>query len=274
MTEKKKNGSGGKTRREFLKDASLLVGGTAIGSTVLLAACGGEETTKTVTQTNTATVTATATGGTQTVTSTTTVGAGQTATETATVTDTQTTTRFICPIDSMEFDTLAELQAHFEAEHAGEEIPGLAILNVNGNNYYAKVKPNWSLAYVLREKLGFTGAKIACEKGDCGVCTVIMDGRPVLSCLVFAVEAQDKAIETIEGLAGSDGTLHPLQTAFINNDGTQCGFCTPAQLMNAKALLDVKPNPSRAEVREYMAGTLCRCGAQPAIVDSVLEAAG
>jgi aerobic-type carbon monoxide dehydrogenase small subunit (CoxS/CutS family) len=174
----------------------------------------------------------------------------------------------------MEFDTLAELQAHFEAEHAGQDVPGLAILNVNGNNYYAKVRANWPLSYVLREKLGLTGTKVACEKGDCGVCTVIMDGRPVLSCLVLAVEAQGKPIETIEGLAGNDGTLHPLQTAFIANDGLQCGFCTPGQLMTAKALLDVKSNPSRDEVREYMAGTLCRCGAHPNIVASILEAAG
>jgi len=118
MTEKKNNGSGGKTRREFLKDAGLLIGGTAIGSTVLLAACGGgEEATKTVTKTNTATVTSTAPGATQTITSTTTVGAGQTAT--TTLTETQTTTRFICPIDGMEFDTLAELQTHFESAHPG-----------------------------------------------------------------------------------------------------------------------------------------------------------
>ena len=115
MTEKKKNGSGGKTRREFLKDAGLLVGGTAIGSTVLLAACGGGETeTITNTVTNTATVTSTAPGGTQTVTSTTTVGAGQTATETETVTTTQTESQFVCPVDGMEFDTLAELKAHFK----------------------------------------------------------------------------------------------------------------------------------------------------------------
>jgi len=100
-----------------------------------------------------------------------------------------------------------------------------------------------------------------------------MDGRPVLSCLVLAVEADGKAIETIEGLAGSDGVLHPLQTAFIENDGMQCGLCTPAMIMNAKALLDIKPKPTVGEVREYLAGTLCRCGAHPYIVQSVLEAA-
>jgi aerobic-type carbon monoxide dehydrogenase small subunit (CoxS/CutS family) len=147
-------------------------------------------------------------------------------------------------------------------------------LHINGNTFYTKVKPNWTLAYVIREKLGFTGTKVACDKGDCGVCTVIMDGRPVLSCLVLAVEAQGKTIETVEGLAGSDGTLHPLQAAFIKNDGMQCGFCTPGQLMNAKALLAAKSNPSMDEAREYMAGTLCRCGAQPSIIQSILEVAG
>jgi ABC-type Fe3+-hydroxamate transport system substrate-binding protein len=139
MTEKKKNGSGGKTRREFLKDAGLLVGGTAIGSTVLLAACGGEaETvTNTVTRTNTATVTSTAaaTTITDTVTSTTTVGAGQTAT----VTETQTQSRFVCPIDGTEFVTLAELQAHFASTHSQEAaIPGLITLTVNGKTMLFK----------------------------------------------------------------------------------------------------------------------------------------
>jgi carbon-monoxide dehydrogenase small subunit len=174
----------------------------------------------------------------------------------------------------MEFDTLAELQAHFAAEHATAETPGLAILHINGNTYYTRIKPNWPLSYVIREKLGFTGTKVACEKGDCGVCTVIMDGRPVLSCLVLAVEAQGKVIETVEGLAGSDGTLDPLQTAFIKNDALQCGFCTAGQLMTAKALLNVNSNPSRAEAREAMAGAFCRCGSHPAIIDSILEAAG
>ncbi|GAI92626.1 unnamed protein product, partial [marine sediment metagenome] len=122
MTEKKKNGSGGKTRREFLRDAGLLVGGTAIGSTVLLAACGGGETTETVTDKFTTTV---------------------------------TESMFICPIDSIEFDTLAELKAHFEVEHPEEPtIEGLITLKVNGNSYLAQVKPEWSLAFVLREKLG------------------------------------------------------------------------------------------------------------------------
>ena len=124
MTEKKKNGSGGKTRREFLKDAGLLVGGTAIGSTVLLAACGGEETTKTVTTTATAAAT--------------------------TITETVTESKFVCPIDGMEFDSLAELQAHFEATHpVGEGVAGVATLNINGITYMVGIEPDWSLAYTI-----------------------------------------------------------------------------------------------------------------------------
>jgi aerobic-type carbon monoxide dehydrogenase small subunit (CoxS/CutS family) len=274
MTEKEKK-TKGISRREFLKDAGLLVGGTAIGSTVLLAACGGEETTKTVTTTagaTTVTDTTTVTAGATTVTDTvtTTVGAGQTAT----VTETQTTSRFICPIDGMEFDSLADLQAHFEAEHGGAAMPGVITLNVNGNTYLVKTQPNWTLVYVLREKLGLTGTKRPCDAGDCGFCTLIMNGRPILSCLALAIEADGANLETIEGEAGSDGVLSPLQTAFIENDALQCGLCTPGQIMTAKALLAAIPNPTTAEVREYMAGALCRCGAQPNIVKAVLEAAG
>jgi aerobic-type carbon monoxide dehydrogenase small subunit (CoxS/CutS family) len=274
MTEKKEKESGGKTRREFLKDAGLLVGGTAIGSTVLLAACGGGETT-TVTQTGpgtTVTNTATVTAGASTVTDTvtTTVGAGQTATET--VTTTQTTSRFICPVDGMEFDTLAELQAHFEANHP-EGIPGLVTLIVNGKVHIVKSEDSWSLLYVLREKLGLTGAKAACETGDCGVCTINMDGRPVLSCLVLAKTAQGKDIQTVEGMATGD-ELTPLQQAFIDKDGLECGFCTPGMLMSAKALLDFKSNPTPDEVREFLAGNLCKCGMYHSVVDAVIEAGG
>jgi len=239
MTEEEKNETGKVTRREFLKDAGLVVGGAAIGSTVLLAACGE----------------------------------GEVTTETVTTTVTETVSKFICPYDGQEFGTLAALEAHLEAEHPGAAIEGLGTLVINGETHFVKVQDNWSLAYVLREKLNFTGTKAICKTGDCGLCTVIMDGRPVLSCLVLAVEADGKAIETIEGLAGSDGVLHPLQTAFIENDGMQCGLCTPAMIMTAKALLDVKPKPTAAEVREYLAGTLCRCGSHPYIVDAVLEAA-
>jgi carbon-monoxide dehydrogenase small subunit len=277
MTEKKKNGSGGKTRREFLKDAGLLVGGTAIGSTVLLAACGGGETetvTQTVTSTapgGTTTVTAGATTVTDTITSTTTVGAGQTATVTATTT--QTESRFVCPIDGMEFDTLAELQAHFQAAHPVGEATGIVTLNINGTVYMLGVEPDWSLAYVIREKIGLTGTKRGCRAGDCGACTVIMNGLPVLSCLALAIECNGASITTVEGLAQDDDELTALQQAFIDEDAVNCGFCTPAMLLTATALLDFNPNPSKDEIKEFMSGVLCRCGIYHEILAAIQKVA-
>ena len=257
MTEKEKKNSGGKTRREFLKDASLLVGGTAIGSTVLLAACGGEETT--VTKTQTATVTTTATAG----------------ATTATVTETQTESKYVCPIDGMEFDTLAALQAHFQAEHgeAGAAMPGLITLNVNDKDYTVIVDNEDTLAWTLREKCLLPGTKIGCNRGECGTCTVLMDGKPVYSCLVLAIEAQGAKIETVEGI-GDPVNLSPVQQSFIDKHAYQCGFCTPGFLMTSTALLRNNANPSRDEVKEAIAGHFCVCGAMIRIIPAVMEAGG
>jgi aerobic-type carbon monoxide dehydrogenase small subunit (CoxS/CutS family) len=273
MTEKKKNGSGGKTRREFLKDASLLVGGTAIGSTVLLAACGGEETTKTVTTTAAATTvtdTTTVTAAATTVTDTTTVTAGAT-----TVTDTVTESRFVCPIDQMEFDTFAELQAHFEAVHGdiGAAIPGLVTLDVNDKIYSVMVDNEDTLAFTLREKCLLPGTKVGCNRGECGTCTVLVDGKPMYSCLILAIEAQGKKIETVEGL-GSRVNLSRVQQSFIDKHAYQCGFCTPGYLMSATALLRNNPNPTTQEVKEAIAGHFCVCGAMYRIVPAIEEAGG
>jgi carbon-monoxide dehydrogenase small subunit len=171
----------------------------------------------------------------------------------------------------MEFDTLAELQAHFEAEHAGEPaIEGLVALNVNGQNYMHKVDLDWSLAHVLREVLGLTGTKIGCDRGSCGTCTVIMDGKTVYSCMVLAVEANGKDILTIEGL--SDGiTLHPIQQAFVDGSASQCGYCIPGYIMAAKVLLDKNSNPSRDDAREALSGHFCPCGNTKKILDAVLS---
>ena len=126
-------------------------------------------------------------------------------------------------------------------------------LIVNGREYMVDVQPSWSLAYVLREKLGLTGTKIACANGDCGSCTVIMDGIAILSCLKLAVAVEGKNIITIEGLADGD-KLHPIQGSFIENSGFQCGYCTPGMIMAAKALLDGELNPTEQEVREAIWG--------------------
>jgi carbon-monoxide dehydrogenase small subunit len=273
MTEEKEKRPVELSRREFLKDAGLLVGGTAIGSTVLLAACGGGETetvTNTVTRTQTATTTSTLPGETQTVT--TTVGAGQTATVTQTQTQTEilTEARFVCPTCGLEFDTLAELQVHFAAEHPAEVLENVIHISVNGRDYGIPVEPQWTLAYLLRDKLGLTGTKLSCDEGACGRCTVIIDGEPILSCMALALEYDGKNVLTIEGLE-QNGELDPLQEAFVNNYATQCSFCVPGMIMSAKVLLDENPNPTKDEVKEALSGVLCRCGNYARYIQAVMS---
>ena len=143
------------------------------------------------------------------------------------------------------------------------------ILTVNGEDHEIQAEPNRLLLYALRDDIGLTGTKEGCSIGVCGACSVIVDGRLVSSCLTLAVGCQGKKIETIEGLA-KDGKLHPLQQAFIEYGGFQCGICTPGQIMAAKALLDENPKPSEEEVREWMSGNLCRCTGYYKILESVM----
>jgi carbon-monoxide dehydrogenase small subunit len=145
-------------------------------------------------------------------------------------------------------------------------------LTVNGINYAINVEPNRILVDVLRDVLGLTGTKKSCSEGECGACTVIMDGKPVASCLVLAVDADKKTITTIEGLADGEN-LHPLQVSFVRNGGIQCGYCTPGMIMSSKALLDENPDPTTREVRTAISGNLCRCTGYQQIVDSVMAAA-
>jgi len=145
-------------------------------------------------------------------------------------------------------------------------------LRVNGESYEVQVEPKRLLLDVLRDNLGLTGAKKACDFGNCGSCTVLMDGKPVLSCLVLAIEAQDKDILTVEGLA-KNGQLHPLQQAFVDHGAIQCGFCTPGMLVSAKALLDENPKPTQAEIKEALSGNLCRCTGYAKIIKAVEAAA-
>ena len=143
------------------------------------------------------------------------------------------------------------------------------ILTVNGEDHEIEAEPNRLLLYALRDDIGLTGTKEGCSIGVCGACSVIVDGRLVSSCLTLAVGCQGKKIETIEGLA-KDGKLHPLQQAFIEYGGFQCGICTPGQIMAAKALLDENSKPSEEEVREWMSGNLCRCTGYYKILESVM----
>ncbi len=145
-------------------------------------------------------------------------------------------------------------------------------LKVNGESYQVAVEPQRTLLEVLREQLGLTGAKEACDSGDCGACTVILDGQPVLSCLVLALDARDKDVLTIEGLA-QDGQLHPIQQAFVEYGGTQCGFCTPGMILTAKAFLEGNPDPTPADIRKAISGNLCRCTGYVKIIEAIMRAA-
>jgi aerobic-type carbon monoxide dehydrogenase small subunit (CoxS/CutS family) len=144
---------------------------------------------------------------------------------------------------------------------------------LNGDTVTAEVPPSWTLLKTLREYFELTGAKEGCGAGECGACTVIVDGEAVNSCLYPVPEVEGKAVITIEGIAGKDGTLHPLQQAFIENNGVQCGFCTSGMIMAAKFLLDQNPAPTEGEIRKAIAGNLCRCTGYVQIVESIEKAA-
>jgi aerobic-type carbon monoxide dehydrogenase small subunit (CoxS/CutS family) len=144
-------------------------------------------------------------------------------------------------------------------------------LTVNGEPVEAAVEPNQTLLQFLRDDLGLTGTKHGCGLGDCGACTVIVDGMPVNSCLVLAVQAAGREVLTIEGLA-ENGKLHPIQQAFVDKGAIQCGFCSPGMILSAKALLDENPKPTEHEIRTAISGNLCRCTGYQKIVEAVQEA--
>jgi len=148
----------------------------------------------------------------------------------------------------------------------------LVTINVNGDAYTRVVKANTLLVNFMRDELDLTGTKKGCELGDCGSCTVLMDGKPVNSCIVLAVEADGHEITTVEGL-GQNEQLDKIQESFVNNAAVQCGYCTPGMIMSAKALLNKNPNPTENEVREAIAGNLCRCTGYVNIVKAILAAA-
>jgi carbon-monoxide dehydrogenase small subunit len=144
-------------------------------------------------------------------------------------------------------------------------------MKVNGDWKEASVQPETTLLEALRETWGLTGAKRGCDEGDCGACTVLLDGKPVNSCLVLAIRVDGREITTIEGL-GKEDRLHPLQSAFIHHGALQCGFCGPGMILSAKALLDSNPNPTEAEIRQALAGNICRCTGYSKIIEAVQSA--
>lgn len=227
----------GLSRREFLRNAGFVVGAASLGSMAFLSACAGGAT---------STVTQTVGAG-----STVTVGSGSTVTVTQTVSgNTSTPSTTAAPAN-------------------------LVHLIINNIDYYGVVQPQWTLAYVMREKLGIIGAKRGCDSGDCGVCTIIMNGRPVISCIVLALEADSLPITTVESYAPiAATTLDPMQQAWVDQDAMQCGFCTSGMIMCAKALLAFKPKPTLAEIKEHMSGIICRCGAYLNIIKAIQSVAG
>ena len=144
----------------------------------------------------------------------------------------------------------------------------------NGNKIKMVIEDHWTLLHLIREELGYTGTKEGCGSGECGACTVIVDDQAVNSCLYLAAEIDGKQLTTIEGLATADGTLHPLQKSFVENGGIQCGFCTPGMILSAKALLDKTPNAPEEEIKDAIAGNLCRCTGYIQIIESIKAVSG
>lgn len=145
-------------------------------------------------------------------------------------------------------------------------------MTVNGVDRGVEVAPHQTLLAVVRDQLHLTGVKLVCGRGECGACTVLLDGNAVYSCLTLARACEGRSVTTIEGLESTEG-LHPLQQAFVEHDAVQCGFCTPGQILSAAALLQENPRPSEAEIVRWMSGNLCRCGTYPKIVRAILAAA-
>lgn len=156
---------------------------------------------------------------------------------------------------------------------AASSVERLISLNINGKIRRVDILPNETLAMTLRYKLGMTGTKLACDRGECGACTVVIDGVSTYSCSTLTHMVGSRNVRTIEALEGPNGELHPIQQAFIDELGPQCGFCTPGQIMSTVALLEVNPNPTREEARHALSGNLCRCGAYDHYLNSVMRAA-
>jgi len=146
--------------------------------------------------------------------------------------------------------------------------------NFNGNPLTMSIEDHWTLLHLIREELGYNGTKEGCGGGECGACTVIVNGAAVNSCLYLAAEIDGKDLVTIEGLAANDGVLHPVQEAFVEKGGIQCGFCTPGMIMSAKALLDENPNANEDEIKHGIAGNICRCTGYVQIIDSIKFVSG
>jgi aerobic-type carbon monoxide dehydrogenase small subunit (CoxS/CutS family) len=182
-------------------------------------------------------------------------------------------TKYSCPYCLNAFDSFESIKSHILTGHATESLPepeGTIHITINGQKYKFQVEPDWTLYYLIHDKLGLIGTKLMCDRGACGSCTVIMNGRPILSCMTLAIECNGKQIETVEGIAASN---HPLIEEYVKNHCMQCGYCTPGFVVTAKALLDRNFHPTEQEIREALGGNLCRCGTYPQHPKAILEAA-
>jgi aerobic-type carbon monoxide dehydrogenase small subunit (CoxS/CutS family) len=181
--------------------------------------------------------------------------------------------KYSCPYCQNAFESFDAIKSHILTAHAAESLPepeGTIHVTINGQKYKFQVEPDWTLHYLIHDVLGLTGTKLMCDRGACGSCTVIVNGRPILSCMTLAVECNGKKIETVEGIAEA---RHPLIEEYVKHHCMQCGYCTPGFVVTAKALLDRNPNPKEQEIREALGGNLCRCGTYPQHPKAILAAA-
>ena len=184
-----------------------------------------------------------------------------------------TSVKHFCPFCSSVCETFEALKAHVLSEHQSESVPtpeGVIRLTVNGQLYQVKVEPDWTLYDLIHDKMGLTGTKMFCDRGACGSCTVIMDGRAILSCMTLAIECDGRSVETVEEIARNNPVLIE---KYAEHHAMQCGYCTPGFVVTAKALLDRSPSPTEDEIKEALAGNLCRCGTYPQHPKAILEAA-
>ena len=181
--------------------------------------------------------------------------------------------QYLCPYCGTKFEAYDDLKAHALSEHAGEPAPlpeGMIRLILNGDEYQIQVQPEWTLNTLIHDKLGLTSPKMFCDRGACGSCTVIMNERPILSCMTLAIECDGNTVETAEGIADQG---HPLVETYVKHHAMQCGYCTPGFITTAKALLDKYPDPHEAQIRDALGGNLCRCGTYPQHPKAIMEAA-
>jgi aerobic-type carbon monoxide dehydrogenase small subunit (CoxS/CutS family) len=180
--------------------------------------------------------------------------------------------KYLCPYCTAETNGFDQLKAHVLENHKDDPVPlpdGMIRLTVNGQEYQMHVEPEWTLNYLIHDKMGLTSPKMFCDRGACGSCTVIMNGRPILSCMSLAIECDGSRIETAEGIADAG---HPLVESYVKHHCMQCGYCTPGFITTSKSLLDKNPNPTDEDIIEALGGNLCRCGTYPQHITAIKEA--